>query len=289
MLSACLLLSSALLLPQDDAAAPATSDSVRAFLTEVADTLYDPVDNGLESLSFDLPLRVPMGPGEPVDLSTVSVDWAKDRDPVFDVRANDNLPPMLTQGLQAQGMTVDGMSIAMAQQPLLQALNRGFDVDGMLSTNDAVLGTADGQVSVTFTPKPEFAASIPIQEFTWFFDDDLMPTRKVSKMEQQSAMGAMSVTITEDHIWRDTGAGLLLETVRATQDFGMMQVTTSRSTEYEQFGEVLMLVSYTEKMDGVAGMIPASTTTVVLENVTVNGATAGAGDEVEEVRPEGGQ
>jgi hypothetical protein len=199
------------------------------------------------------------------------------------VRANDNLPPMLAQGLQAQGMTVNDMSIAMAQQPLLQALNRGFDVEGMLATNDATLGTADGQVSVTFVPKPEFAAGIPVSEFTWFFDDDLVPTRKVSQMEQQTAMGAMSMTITEEHTWRDAGSGLVLDVVKAVQDFGMMKVTTSRSAEYADFGEILMLVSYTEKMDGVAGMVPASNTTVVLENVLVNGAAAGGVEEVEEV------
>jgi hypothetical protein len=291
-LASLLLLSSALLLPQDEAAPAGTSDTVREYLRQAESALYDPADDGLQSLTFVVPLAMAtsdlnamvaqMGQTLPADmppqvrLGEVSVAWEKDGEPQVDASVASDLPAALNMiTAQAQGSLVP-----MGHQVLSTALNQMVSFGPLLETFDARFDGAEGELlKVQFERKPGVpATSIPADTITWLFSqDDGLPVGSSMSFMQQGPMGEMQVTLDTRYEWkpaRAAGGSLILGSVAATNELGSF-ATMRQRTEYnhQERDGVVMLVGYKETLsqETVMGNMPEVVKNVDLEALVVNG------------------
>ncbi|RKY20781.1 MAG: hypothetical protein DRQ55_06485 [Planctomycetota bacterium] len=295
LLIASLLASASLLLPQDEGSA-ATTDTVRTFLQQAEAALYNPTGDGLQTLSFVVPItfprdqlnemmapsgqKLPEGTPETLRLAHSSVTWEADGSPQLSGSVSDDFPPALAM-MRAQ---IQGSLDRMGKQVLAVALNKMVEFGPLLENFDAAFDGAEGDdLRVLFTRKPGTVATvIPADSIVWLFDqDDNLPVGSQMSFSQKGPMGEMTMDLKTRFEWKpargDDGA-LILSAMSATNSFGAM--TMKQRTVYrhaEQQG-VIMLTGYSETVSQEGPMAaPADMTKQVeLEGLSVNSGARGA-------------
>lgn len=238
-----LMLAAALVLPQDDSAPEiSTSSAVIEFLDAAQDHLYDPRDDGLESLAFEVPLGIPM-PGGNAEVGVSTVSWTVGEAPEVMGRVANPLPVALTsqmpEAMQGQVATqIEASLVPLGVQVL--SFNLGDYFGQLLKTHSATLGTTDGNVSVTFDPKDPTATTDP--RTTWMFDEDGVPLSSMVKVEQPGQFGPVTITVTAKHNYRAGPRGkLLLESVTSTSEFGGQSQVNTTHLSFTEHGGMLLL------------------------------------------------
>jgi hypothetical protein len=262
---------------QDPAAAPAqdaapavateaqaapteTSESVRAFLTEAQNHLYDPQAAGLRSLAFDLDVEMPkLGP-----LGSVHVTWTAGEPARTDFTAAPTLAAALPKEM------AEAQSSAMAQQLLGGMLNRPLAslLDGGVATMG---GVQEGLVAVNH--HHPVAAAQGVKSQVYLFDEEGLLKKSATVMEQ----AGQSATITQTYSWRPAAEGTDLlvavgQSVEATipTPMGDMTQTSNASFTYIQVGAIVLPVQIAMSSQG-----PMSGDQVLkARNLFVNGEAA---------------
>ncbi|GJM21889.1 MAG: hypothetical protein DHS20C15_18040 [Planctomycetota bacterium] len=249
-----LLLAAAFALPQDTptepappVAAPETPAAVTRFLASAQAKLYDPRQNGLESLSFSAPLKFPMGP-EMLELGAVDVAWMADEPVNIEPRLGE-LPDALKAALPAEMIpqfraTIEAALPSLAEQLLSIAIGDLFGP--LMQTHSGALGTTDGAVSITFTSAQDptgVGATV-----VWTFDDDGLPLMSVTEAQQEGPMGPMTVTVNTEHSWRaGPGGKLVLDKVTATRSIAGQSIVETTTAEYVTHADMLLLTAIESK------------------------------------------
>ncbi len=229
---------------------PPAESAAREVLSNAQTHLYDVVGAGLESLSYEVPIRMADPEGETTPLGTVTVRWTPPLRPEISVLTSDSLPAALEQ----QSVAIAFQLEAQGRQTLRFIDNQIFT--GLLEAYTPTLqDTSDtGLSQVHFDPK-EAGEGRP--ELDWFFDPDGVPLR----FSMAFVQGGMTVNLSYEHEWEaasETDASLVLKRLTVVQESGPMRSTVTTTLQHEQLDGLTMLTGFVETTSSPSGQPAAN-------------------------------
>lgn len=289
-------LTTMLFAPQDGATG--TSPAVTSFLGDALVGLYNPEQDGLDSLAFVVPvteakssldmilaqggLSLPDDTPDMVPMAKVSVKWTAGNEPVISGEIDPNFPQALAP-LRAQ---IQATTSALGRQVLGAARQKLIDFDAITTSYDGRFDTElaadeDGMIKVVFNRKAGVSEQMaPSESLSWLFDEDGAPQRTSTSVDLPTPMGKMSIEEVTDYGWtasRGDGSPMMLDTVTIVRKQGGMEaVRQTVDYEYEERSGVLIMVSYTESvtpLGPMAAMMPKVEKQVVLTDIEVGTAS----------------